>query len=109
MNHILITSSEDFELIILKLEASIPNILQILKDESSNIEMINGTDIWSGQAQKAICEKYKELENNFPIIIESLNVYINFLKNTIKSYKELETTLLQSQESNDSNLTVNSR
>ena len=108
MSNITITNSNDFEKIIEKTEISRKNIEDIFNDESTNIENINATNIWTGKAQEALYRKYKELEKNFLPIEETLEIYIAFLKNTLESYKQLEEKTLSNMDVNNNNLDINS-
>ena len=90
MNNIVITNSGEFEDVITSLETSYSKIQDIFTSENNNKELINGTDTWTGRAQKAMYEKYTKLSDNFDPIEYSLKLYIVFLKKTIEEYKKVE-------------------
>lgn len=108
MKKITITNSNEFEKIIEKIETSRRNISDIFAEESNNIEYINETDIWTGKAQNVLYRKHKELEKNFSPIDETLQIYVAFLRNTLESYKNLETKIVKDIEINSDNLNINS-
>lgn len=90
MNKIIITDSAQFEGVISALEDSYNNIKDIFSKENTNVEKINGTDIWTGATAEAMYEKYKLLTQNFGPIEYSLDLYIKFLKKTLEDYKRAE-------------------
>lgn len=108
MSKIVITNSQEFENIIKKIEKSHQEIVQVFQNEKNNMESINETDTWSGKAQTTIYCKYKQLEQNFAPIDETLQIYIQFLKTALKDYKELEENFNNNIDSNLENLNVNS-
>lgn len=108
MSNITITNSQDFEKIISKIESSYQAIEQVFQSEKTNMENINETDIWTGKAQGSIYRKYKELEKNFSPIEETLQIYIQFLKNTLSNYKQLEEKVNKNIEDNINSLNINS-
>ena len=54
-----ITSSEEFESIISSFEGHRKNVEAIFQKEDKNFERINETEVWAGDTQKTIYEKYK--------------------------------------------------
>ena len=108
MNNVVIKNYELFENTINKIEDSYQNIMDIFEEEKIYIERINETETWTGEAQRTIYKKYKQLEKNYEPIEETLKIYINFLRNTLDSYKKLEDHLIQNLSNNNSNLDVNS-
>lgn len=108
MNNIIITNSVLFEERIKELKESNERINQIFEKLNKNMEKINGeTDIWYGATQEETYKKYKELSNNYPLVEESLAIYIKFLENTINEYKKLENKIDSDIVSNNINLQVN--
>ncbi len=105
---IVINDSDKFEKIISNIEASKANIEEIFKETTGNMERINDTDSWKGLAQKRFSEKYNTLSNNYEPISNSLNIYINFMKQTIADYKEFEEQAMKDVEKNSTELNVNS-
>ena len=108
MSKIVITDSNEFENIIYNLEMSLPRIKEIFQNETNDMENINQTDIWSGKTQEIVFNKYCELKENFSPIEESLQIYIDFLKNTLSDYRTLENKFKNDMNLNDQNLNVNS-
>ena len=72
------------------------------------MDTINDTDIWTGLAQSNFSSKYKELSSNYETINNSLNIYINFMKQTVKDYKQHESQTMTNMETNNIQLDVNS-
>ena len=107
-DNIVVTSSEEFENIIRNVEIHCKNIEAIFQNENRNMERINQTVAWSGPAQKATYDKYKELSNNYDTINESLKTFVDIMKNTISKYKEVERTIQNNAEQNATQLDVNS-
>ena len=108
MKKILITDYNQFNEVILNFEKSLANIKEVFSNENKNFEKINETSIWTGKTQKVIYNKYKLLANNYEPIEESIQIYIDFLKNTLQEYKDNEDYLNKNLELNDENLDVNS-
>lgn len=92
-NKIIITDSDAFEDVIRNFEKTLPEIKKIFENELRITQSIDGTPIWTGEAQKAFSEKYKELALNFPVIEESVDIYTKFLKKVINDYKTLNTNI----------------
>lgn len=90
MNSILINNTMEFEKEINSLQSSLSRIKDIFQKENVNMNKIDNTDIWSGKTQQSITEKYDELKENFPVIEESLENYIKFLRLTLENYKNTE-------------------
>lgn len=108
MKKILITNYNQFNEIILSFEKSLSNIKEIFSNENKTFEKINETSIWTGKTQQVIYSKYKLLAKNFEPIEESIQIYIDFLKNTLQEYKDNEDYLNKNLELNDENLDVDS-
>lgn len=90
-NNITITNSSQFEEIINSLESSYNKIKKININENNNKEIINGdTDIWKGDSQVAMYNKYLLLSESFSKVEYSLEVYIKFLRKTLEDYTKAE-------------------
>ncbi len=103
-----ITSSSDFENIIANMEKHYNNVNQIFQREDKNMERINQTEAWAGDTQEVVYNKYQELKENYNPILNSLQTYINFMKQTVSDYKELEGKINSDADNNASELDVNS-
>jgi len=108
MNKIIITDSNAFENVIQVFESTLPNIKKIFESEQTITKEIDGTPTWTGASQKALYGKYKELESNFNPIVDSIEIYIRFLKKTLEDYKTLDKELSQKAEEFSEQLNVNS-
>lgn len=108
MKKILITDYDQFNEVILNFEKSLIKIKEIFANENRNFEEINATNTWTGKTQEVIYNKYKLLANNFEPIETALQIYIDFLKNTLQEYKNANEYLNKNIEFNDENLNVNS-
>ena len=103
-----ITNSSDFERIITNMELHLKNVETIFQNETNNMERINATEIWTGDTQEVIYNKYQELKENYNPIIESLGTYIKFMRQTIEDYKKLENKIGNDIDINRVQLDVNS-
>ena len=106
-NNIVITDSTQFEEIINALETSYNNLVNIFTNEQINIELINETDTWTSEAQKALYGKYTTLSGNYEKIQYSLEVYIKFLKKTLEDYKLADERINDNIEKIENELNVN--
>lgn len=106
MGSIVITDSNEFEMVIKGLEESLTRLHGIFTHEDQNMRIIDDTDVWSGKTQQVITTKYNELRENFEPIEQSLGIYINFLKNALADYKKIESQFSSAINVNDSNLDV---
>jgi len=107
-SNIVITNSEEFRSIIVAIEESYNKIRDIFDKEKTNKEEINETDTWSGNASKAMYEKYRQLSENFEPIKYSMAVYIKFLKKTLEDYERLEQEMSRNIDIVANELDVNS-
>ena len=102
-----ISSFEKIQAIIIELKESLSEIKKIFDDESQNIEKINGIENWKGITQQAIYSKCKKLQKNFPDVEESLEIYIEFLEETLSEYKNAELIISQNLQLNSDKLDIN--
>lgn len=107
MNSIIINDTNRFDEIIRILKTSLNRIKDDLELEKDNMQKINKTDIWTGMVQEKVFGKYEELSNCYSSIYESLDLYIRFLDNALKSYIEAELTFDKNINNNMDNLGVN--
>lgn len=107
MHDIVITNSDEFEKIINDLEKISIEIDDSFKTQDKNFSLIDDTDVYSGDCQRAISNKYKETRKNYVKIEEAIANYIKFLKITLENYKSLEQTINKNMENNSDNLDVN--
>lgn len=104
---VVITSTDDFENVIAKLETSLIQIKKIFANEVKNNEVINQTEVWTGRTQEVIYEKNKSLQDNYPKVEEALQNYITFLKQVVSEYKTMEQSFSSDMNKNSTNLDVN--
>ena len=107
-NKVVITDSNQFENVISVFESTLPEFKKIFENERTITKEIDNTPTWTGEAQRALYGKYKALEANFNPIVESMEIYIRFLKKTIEDYKALDKELMQKAEEYNEQLKVNS-
>jgi phosphoglycerate-specific signal transduction histidine kinase len=93
MNQIVIKDTEKFEEVIDNIEKELPSIKNTFQSEARNSVDMSGTDVWKGQAQEKLYEKYKQLEQNFTPIEETIALYVRFLRKTLEDYIALENSL----------------
>ena len=103
-----INDSNKFENIINKIEQSTNRIAEIMEKENTNMEKINGTEIWSGVTQEECYNKYKQLSGNYDNINKSLKTYIGFMRQTVNDYRSIENKLDSDINTNSNDLDVNS-
>ncbi len=103
-----ITNSNEFKRIIASMEQHRKNVGEIFENENTNMEKINATEVWSGDAQEETYNKYLELKQNYEPIMDGLRKYIDVMKNAIAKYEELDTYRDNLANDNRDNLTVNS-
>jgi hypothetical protein len=108
MNKVIITDSNAFENVIQVFESTLPEFKRIFQSEKTITKEIDSTPTWTGEAQRALYGKYKELEANFAPIEESMEIYIKFLKKTIEDYKKLDQELSAKANEFSEQLDVNS-
>ena len=75
--------------------------------EDNSSKRFEDQEIWDGKAGESISRKIKEYKECFPTMVESLETYIKFLRETLDNYKRAEETLNKSIESNAEELNVN--
>ncbi len=107
MNNIVIKNFEDFDKTIKNFEEIKKKIEEIFANQNKNFDSINETEIWTSKTQKALNNKYDKLRIEYDDILVSLQNYINFMKNTLDNYMELDSKLNEDQDNNDTNLDVN--
>lgn len=105
---IVITSTESFETITSNMERIHGRIKDIFAKERANIEKINGTEVWTGNCQRAVYRKYKDLEKNYAPIEEAMDLYNKFLRKTVEDYKRFESATEKNADVNADTLDVNS-
>ena len=102
-----ISSFEGFETVISNLSKSLETIKDALGYEENSSKRFEDKEIWDGKAGESISLKIKEYKECFPTMIESLETYIQFLRETLENYKRAEETLDKSIENNAEELIVN--
>ncbi len=107
MNDIYIKDFDSYENVIKKFEESLVKITEIFNNQNQNIEKINKTETWTGKAQESTYKKYKELENKYEEIEESLYTCIRFMKKTLEDYKNADKQFNSDLEDNSIELNVN--
>ena len=93
MNQIVIKDTEKFEEVIDNIEKELPAIQNTFQSQKRNSVDMSGNDVWKGRAQEKLYDKYKQLEQNFTPIEETIALYVRFLRKTLEDYKALETSL----------------
>lgn len=72
-----------------QLKTSLRVIQDISSNQNKNVERINKTKVWSGDASEALYFKYKQLNTNYIPIEYSIDLYIKFLEKTLEDYNRL--------------------
>ena len=107
MSKVVITDTNRFESIIGDLENTLRTIEDVFASQNNNYRTIDGTDVWKGETQEVISNKYDDLTKNYEPICDSLRNYIKFLKITVSNYKNYENTVDKTIENNETELNVN--
>ena len=108
MNNITITDSDKFAEVITSLENSYNKLVEIKENENINKETINATDVWTGNAQKSMYDKFDELINTYEKVDYSLDIYIKFLKKTLEDYKLINDEISKNIDKVENELNINS-
>ncbi len=84
---------------------------QVLKDifgrQKTNVEKVNETEIWSGDAAQAFYRKYSMLNNNYNEIEYSVDLYIKYLEKVMEDYRLAGQAISKNIDEMAENLTVN--
>ena len=74
----------------------------------AEIKKIDGSqNTWKGDTQKSVYSSYLKVSNKFPSIIEQLNNYSAFLKQTVSNYKLGDQSIDTDISDNEESLKVN--
>ena len=82
-------------------------INDIFNEVDSLMMNVNDNDNWKGNTNEAFINRYKELKEYFPKIVEGINTYGTFLDDVASSYEEKENNINSNIENNDIYLEVN--
>ena len=105
-----INSIEEFDDVTNILHTSIKRIEDNFNLEKNKMMKLNGDkNVLSSKSQRSLNEKYIQLNELYPSIVESLNNFAKFLNETSANYKAFERSTNQSVEQNLSNLNVNTQ
>lgn len=108
MSKIVITSTEEFDEITLKLNDSLNRIREIFDEDKRTMDdILTNPSVWSGRARNKTDEKFQEFSSYYPSITESLENFVRFLAETSEKYKAFEASVDRSIENNEVNLNVN--
>lgn len=103
-----IINGEGFENNINSFEKNVLSVKESLNKISILMQDITGdNETWKSETGVAVHEKFTEVEKGFENINTELDNFTKFLKSTIEKYKEEETKLEQSVDSQSSNFDVN--
>ena len=102
-----ISSFESFETVISNLNKSLNTIKDALGYEDESSKRFEDKEIWDGKAGASISAKIKEYKECFPPMVESLETYIKFLRETLENYRRAEETINKAVENNAEELNVN--
>lgn len=80
----------------------------LFENQRRNAEKVNETDTWTGRAQRAMYEKYLELNGNYAPIEYSMGVFIDFLRKTADDYMLINQAIERNIDSFIESLDVNS-
>lgn len=101
-------NSSSFEEKIVLFEKKVKEIDNILDSMSKTMFDITGdNENWKSKVGLEVHRRYMENENKYDSIKEELDNYVNFLKETLKSYKDEEAKEDKSIDDQSSYLDVN--
>ena len=101
-----ITSYSEFVETIEALKRSCEKLKDIFQNERRMAEKVNGTETWTGSAQRAMYAKYIELNKNYEPIEYSLEIYIRFLEKTKQDYLLMNRAISKNIEAMEETLDV---
>lgn len=103
-----IKNFSEFEEVVRELTLSYEKMKDIFANQKANAEKVNETDIWTGEAQRAMYEKYNTLNGNYSPIEYSLDVYIKFLNKAKEDYRLMNEAIAKNADEFAESLDVNS-
>ncbi len=100
--------SEDFHKMIESLEKKRNEVDEIFKDIDNNLKTFDGSsNVWKSVVQEQVYNNYKVMSQEYPKIIEQLDLYIKFLQTTLDNYEKEEKYIGSVVDNEKSNLEVN--
>ena len=100
--------SEDFQKMIESLEKKRNEVDEMFKDIDKNLKTFDGSsNVWKSVVQDQVYNKYKVMSQEYPKIIEQLDLYIKFLQTTLDNYEKEEKYIGSVVDNEKSNLEVN--
>ncbi len=107
MSKIIIKDSNKYLAIVQDIEKSIDRMSQTFSYSNKNMDYIDENNIWVGKTKDVVVDKYSNFKKNIPTVLESLNNYVRFLKDTLDKYEKLESSYRKDLDLNQDNLNVN--
>ena len=89
-------------------EKSKEKIRQIFDRQKKNMLMLDNGHSWVGKSGEAMFKKQQSFQRNFDPIIEALDVFIKYMKDSLEEYRKAEKETMKSLEINSESLDVNS-
>lgn len=100
--------SEDFRKMIESLEEKRNEVDEIFKDIDKNLKTFDGSsNVWKSVVQEQVYNNYKVMSQEYPKIVEQLDLYIKFLQTTLDNYENEEKYIGSVVDNEKSNLEVN--
>lgn len=100
--------SEDFQKMIESLEKKRNEVDEMFKDIDKNLKIFDGSsNVWKSVVQEQVYNNYKVMSQEYPKIIEQLDLYIKFLQTTLDNYEKEEKYVGSVVDNEKSNLEVN--
>lgn len=91
----------------IKMDTINKRIESIFNNIDTIMSNVNNNDNWKGDTNTAFYNKYLELKEYFPKIVNGIEAYSSFLKNTSENYENAENKINTNIETNLENLNVN--
>ncbi len=110
MNNSIIEIKNPLELqeAINQMKESLSKLRDIFSKQKNNVERINETQVWSGDAAKIVYRKYLMLNNNYDPITYSIDLYIKYLEKVLEDYRRMDIEISKNIDSATDALDVNS-
>lgn len=91
-----------------QLKGSLNTLKDIFAKQKNNVERINETQVWSGDASKIVYRKYAMLNNNYDPITYSIDLYIKYLEKVLEDYRRMDIEIGKNLDAASDALDVNS-
>lgn len=100
--------TQELEAIISELDKKIISVSDTMNEINNGMNKIDGSyDTWKGNSQAAVYKSYLTIANKFPVIINRLREYSQFLKDTVTNYNTMEKSIENEIDNKEESLDIN--